>query len=79
VDHLASDLKKLNKGAYDKLSVQWELPQGLMQRVTTLIPPWIFGVVASFIIFIIFIVLKSMVGSESATLISELKGILSKL
>lgn len=79
VDRLASDLKRLNKGAYDKLSVQWELPQSLMQRVTTLIPPWIFGVVASFIVFIIFIVLKSMVGSESATLISELKGILSKL
>ncbi len=79
IDSLAFDLKRLRQGAFDKLSVQWELPQSLMQKAVTEIPPWLIGVAALFIIFLVFIIFRSIIGSQSAKLTGELIGAFSSL
>jgi type VI secretion system protein ImpK len=79
INNLALELKRLRKGGSDKLSVQWELPQSLIQKVVRLVPPWVVGVIALFIIFLVFITLKTVIGSDAVSLMSELKGISSKL
>jgi len=78
-DGLAFDLKRLRQGVYDKLSVQWELPQSLMQKAVTEIPPWMIGVAALFVVFLVFIIFRSIIGNESAKFASEMIGAFSSL
>ena len=74
-NNLAFDLKRLQEGTYDRLSLSWELPQTLMQKVTTEVPPWVVSVAALLIVFVVFLLLNSFIGETSGNLVSELQGI----
>jgi type VI secretion system protein ImpK len=79
IDNLCADLKRQKQGNFEKLSTQWELPQSLMQKVTNTIPPWVISAAVLFVVFLVFIVLKGLIGNKAGNLISELNGIFSKL
>lgn len=76
MDSLAFDLKRVKTSDSYVLSPQWKLPKNTMrERVEREIPPWITGVVALFIVFVIFAFLRNSIGNEYANIMKELNGL----